>query len=208
MTEISNHPYHFSVPAPKDSPYAKYDMSRAAYSPNRLTNNMKVVARTPAEQTRVADGKVDVNDVGGFLITGRIGEVDALIEQLKSDGKLTEAEKVARIKEDFEKDRDLYLKNFTEWRNSDGVRERNFIQWADENGLLTTKQPLSEKLINTDFDSLLDLSDYRKTYTLGNIGIDLLIARREQRSEIQNLNRRIEELEKRLGEIENQNQDK
>ncbi|GBR75126.1 hypothetical protein NO1_2176 [Candidatus Termititenax aidoneus] len=125
MTDISNHPYHFSVPATKNSLYAKYDISRPLYGSRN--NNVQMVARTPAEQAKVADGRVDANDVGALLLEGKRNEVTGLIEQLKADGKLTEAEKVARIKEDFEKDRDLYLKNFTEWRNSREIIGKDFI---------------------------------------------------------------------------------
>ncbi|MDR2428747.1 MAG: hypothetical protein LBD62_02960 [Candidatus Margulisbacteria bacterium] len=126
MTDISNnHPYHFSVPAPKDSPYAKYDISKPLYG--STSSILKMIARTPAEQARVADGRVDVNDVDGLFSMGRKDEVNGLIEQLKADGKLTEAEKVARIKEDFAKDQDLYLKNYTEWRDSPDIKGRDFI---------------------------------------------------------------------------------
>ncbi|MDR1114255.1 MAG: hypothetical protein LBL50_04100 [Candidatus Margulisbacteria bacterium] len=200
MTEISNHPYHFSVPAPKDSPYAKYDMSRPQFSPVRAQNNVKIIARDPREQTIVADGKVDVNDVGGLLLTGRKDEVDGLIEQLKTDGKLTEAEKVERIKADFENDRELYGKNFDEWRNSDDVRGKDFGQWAAKNKLFTP----------SNIENKLDLSWISKIVTQRNNinGIDGLFVESLLHSEarIQDLNKRIEELEKRLEALESQNQ--
>jgi hypothetical protein len=113
----------------RGSSYEKYDMSRPLYTPDRERFSLIADASNAASKVKIeiADGVVDTNDVTGLLLAGRKSEVDGLIEQLKADGKLTEAEKVERIKVDFEKDQDLYLKNFTELRNNREIRGKDFM---------------------------------------------------------------------------------
>ncbi|MDR2431035.1 MAG: hypothetical protein LBD99_02105 [Candidatus Margulisbacteria bacterium] len=81
------------------------------------------------------------------------------------DGKLTK----------FEKDWDLYLKSFTEWRNSDGLRKIGFTQWE-----AISKVPTKEYIQNSISDGKRDLYD--------------LYVRETQQKElkIQNINKRVE----------------
>jgi hypothetical protein len=89
MTDISNK-LPFFVLAPKGSPYEKYDIAG-------LEGSYKHIF--PSSEP---DGTVDYFDVHKLLSTGKKDEVNGLIKQLKTDKKLTEAEKVERFKADYE----------------------------------------------------------------------------------------------------------